>query len=106
MLSLYGMDPESAMHKQVSGVRSVKVAPIVRRLPDAPTVTFARGHEIELTVDPRYFEGFSPFILGAVLEEFFSRYANINAFTETTLRILGRGEIKRWTARLGRRPVL
>jgi type VI secretion system protein ImpG len=106
MLSLYGMDPEIAMHKQIDGVRSVKVAPIVRRLPEAPTVTFARGHEIELTCDPRYFEGFSPFILASVLEEFFSRYAGINAFTETVLRIQGRGEIKRWTARLGRRPVL
>jgi type VI secretion system protein ImpG len=106
MLSLYGMDPEVAMHNQINGVRSVNIAPIVRRLPDAPTVTFVRGHEVQLTCDPRQFEGFSPFILASVLEEFFARYASINSFTETVLRVQGRGEIKRWGTRLGRRPVL
>lgn len=106
ILTLYGTDPESAMFNQIQGIRSVRVAPIVRRLPDAPTVTFARGHEIELTCDPRFFEGFSPIVLGAVLQEFFARHASINSFTETVLRVQGRGEIKRWPARLGRRPLL
>ena len=45
-------------------------------------------------------------VLGAVLQEFFARHASINSFTETVLRVQGRGEIKRWPARLGRRPLL
>jgi type VI secretion system protein ImpG len=106
ILGLYGMNPEASIHKQIEGVRSVSVSSIVRRLPDAPTVTFVRGHEIQLTCDARYFEGYSPFVLTAVLEEFFSRYSSINSFTETVLRIQGRGEIKRWKTRLGRRPTL
>jgi len=46
------------------------------------------------------------FVLGAVLEQFFARYASINSFTETALRSLGRGEIMRWVPRCGTRPIL
>jgi type VI secretion system protein ImpG len=65
-----------------------------------------RGLEITLTCEERYFEGTSSFVLASVLEAFFSRHASINAFTETVLRVTGRGEIMRWKSKLGRRPVL
>jgi type VI secretion system protein ImpG len=46
------------------------------------------------------------FLLGAVLERFFSKYVSINSFTETALKTVQRGEIARWPARIGRRPLI
>jgi type VI secretion system protein ImpG len=106
MLELYGITPESPMRKQLEGVRSVKVTPIVRRMPTKGPVTVGRGLEVELICDERSFEGTTPFVLAAVLEEFFARHASINAFTETVLHITGRGEIMRWKPRFAQRPVL
>lgn len=106
MLELYGIGEESPLRRQLEGISSVGVEPIVRRMPARGPVTMGRGLEINLTCDARYFEGTSPFVLASVLEEFFSRHASINAFTETVLRITGRGEVMRWKSRLGRRPVL
>lgn len=106
MLELYGIAPESPMRKQLEGVRTVKVSPIVRRMPTKGPVTVGRGLEVELTCDERSFEGTTPFVLAAVLEEFFARHASINAFTETVLNVTGRGEIMRWKPRFAQRPVL
>lgn len=106
MLELYGIGEESPLRGQLEGIRSVAVLPIVRRIPTRGPVTMGRGLEITLTCDERYFEGSSSFVLASVLEEFFSRHASINAFTETVLRVTGRGEIMRWKSKLGRRPVL
>ena len=40
------------------------------------------------------------------LERFFSKYVSINSFTETALKTVQRGDIARWPARIGRRPVI
>ena len=106
MLELYGIGEESPLRRQLDGISSVAVAPVVRRMPARGPVTMGRGLEITLTCDERYFEGTSPFVLASVLEEFFTRHASINAFTETVLRVTGRGEIMRWKSKLGRRAVL
>ncbi|TFW33903.1 type VI secretion system baseplate subunit TssF [Massilia horti] len=106
MLELYGLDPQSAMRKQLEGIRAVRVAPVVRRVPARGPVTMGRGLEIELTCDERSFEGSTPFLLASVLEQFFTRHAAINSFTETVLRTSARGEIMRWKPRFGQRPVL
>ena len=50
--------------------------------------------------------GGSAFLLGSVLNQFFSRYVSINSFTETALRALGRGEINRWMPQWGTSPTL
>jgi len=106
ILSLYCFDDESPLRNQIKGIRSIKIDSVVRRMPNTKTITFARGHEIELTVDQKYFEGFSPILLANVLEQFFARHANLNSFTEMVLRVQGKGEVKRWSARLGRKPLL
>jgi type VI secretion system protein ImpG len=106
MLELYGIDPQSALRKQLEGIRAARVTPIVRRMPARGPVTMGRGLEIELTCDESSFEGSTPFVLASVLEQFFTRHAAINSFTETVLRTVGRGEIMRWKPRFGQRPVL
>lgn len=106
MLALYGIGDESPLRRQLEGISSVAVVPIVRRMPARGPVTMGRGLEITLTCDERYFEGTSSFVLASVLEEFFIRHASINSFTETVLRVTGRGEIMRWKSKLGQRAVL
>jgi len=76
----------------------------VRPLPVAGPVNFVRGLELTLECDETAFEGTSVFLLGLVLDQFFSKYVSLNSFTETVLRTSQRGQVMRWPARLGRRP--
>jgi type VI secretion system protein ImpG len=106
MLHLYARDNESVVRRHLEGLRSVRVEPITRRMPGRGPVTFGRGMEIRLSCDERAFEGSGAFLLASVLEEFFARHASLNSFTETALDAVGRGEVMRWPARFGQRPLL
>ena len=103
LLGLYGDLSEPAIRQQVDGVRSIHSRPITRRLPGPGPTTFARGLELTLELDKAAFEGSGVFLLGAVLEEFFSKYVSINSFTETIVRSSDGEEVKRWPTRIGRR---
>ena len=105
-LSLYVDPSDASMLRQLSGIRRLACEPIVQRLPDAGPIAFGRGVRVSVTVDERAFSGESPFLLGAVLEQFFARYASINSFTQFALQSLQRGPLATWQARIGRRPVL
>jgi type VI secretion system protein ImpG len=119
VLELYASSADISARKQIEGIRSVQVRPVVRRLPAPPddagpegrgartsALAFGRGLEIAVEVDEMAFEGGSAFLLGSVLSHYFSRYVSINSFTETALRSLGRGEINRWVPHWGARPTL
>ncbi len=113
LLELYAAGTDASARKQIDGIRSVQVSPVVRRLPQPSrsqagnsTLAFGRGLEITVEVDELAFEGGSAHLLGSVLDHFFSRYVSINSFTETVLRSQGRGEINRWGPQWGVRPTL
>ena len=106
MLTLYCDEFDSGALRQVEGVKSVGTRPIVRRIPVPGPITFGRGLEITLTCDDGAFEGTGAFLLGAVMQQFFTRYVSINSFTETVLRTLERNEVARWPTRLGTRQTL
>jgi type VI secretion system protein ImpG len=106
LLSLYADLSDPAHRKQIDGIRSTAVSGITRALPVAGPTTFGRGLEVEVTCDETAFEGSGAFLLGAVLQRFFTKYVSINSFTETVLRTVQRGEIMRWPARLGLRHTL
>jgi type VI secretion system protein ImpG len=105
-LQLYALPAEEGMRRQVDGIRSVKVARVVRRLREPGPLAFGRGLEIDVSVDELAFEGASAFLLGSVLDRYFARHVSMNAFTETVLRSEGRGEINRWVPQWGARPTL
>ena len=105
LLKLYGDAGDAPTRKQIEGVRNVASQTITRRIPTAGPITFGRGLEIRVTCDEGAFEGTGIFLLGAVLEQFFARYASINSFTETVLSSVDRGEVMRWPARIGRRQI-
>lgn len=106
MLELYASGADVGTKKQIEGLRSVRTRPSVRRLPFRGALAYGRGIEIELEVDELAFQGASAFLFGTVMERFFARHASINAFTETVLRTVTRGEIMRWVPRCGERPIL
>ena len=106
LLALYADPADQHLRSQVEGVRSVVSRPVVERVATEGTVSYGRGLELTLTLDDAAFRGTGAFMLGAVLEQFFARYVAINAFTQTVVRTVDRGEIVRWPARSGRRPIL
>jgi type VI secretion system protein ImpG len=106
LLALYGDSGDDVIRRQIQGVHSVTSQSVTRRLPLPGPAAFGRGTRITLTCDETAFEGLGVFLLGAVLERFFSKYVSINCFTETALRTVQRGEVARWPARIGRRPLV
>src|SRR5258706_11345235 len=106
MLGLYAQTGDAGVRKHIEGVHSVKVHPVVRRLPMGGPICFGRGLEIELNVDEIAFQGHSSYLFGAVMEQFFARHCSLNSFTETVLTSPQRGEIMRWVPRCGQRPTV
>ncbi len=106
LLTLYGPLAELSVRRQIDGVHSVQALPVTRRAPIPGPIAFARGLEVTLTLDEAAFEGSGVLLLGAVLEQFFAKYASLNSFTETVIRSTERGELMRWPARIGRRHTL
>jgi type VI secretion system protein ImpG len=106
LLELYAPSADASARRQIEGIRSVRVEPVVRRLPMPGPLAFGRGVEINVAVDELAFEGGSAYMLGAVLDHYFARHVSINSFTETVLRSEGRGEINRWLPHWGARPTL
>ena len=105
MLSLYGIDPRSRLHKHIDGVVAVTSGHAIHRVPVRGPIAFGRGTEIVLTLDERAFEGSGVMVLATVLERFFARHASLNSFTQLALHSLTRGELKRWTPRIGLRAI-
>lgn len=106
LLKLYGDVGDPVVRKQIEGMRQIQTKAVTRRVPAPGVVSFARGLEVSLTLQESQFEGMGVFVLGAVLEQFFARYVSMNSFTETVIRSEERGEIMRWPAKIGQRPVL
>ncbi|MFZ1325236.1 MAG: type VI secretion system baseplate subunit TssF [Candidatus Contendobacter sp.] len=106
LLALYGDLTDDGIRKQIDGVISIQTTPITRRAPISGPIAFARGLEVAVALDESAFAGAGIFLLGAVLELFFAKYASINSFTETVVKSTERGEIMRWPARIGRRQTL
>ena len=96
---------DALARRQALGVRRVAVTPRTRRLPVPGPIVFARGLEVQVTVDETAFAGGSAFLLGAVLEQFFGRLASMNTFTELVLVSETRGEIRRWPTRMATRQL-
>ncbi len=106
MLELYSALADPATRRQIEGVQGVGLKPVTRRMPRPGPLVFGRGVEITVTLDETAFAGAFAFLLGRVLERFFSRHVGLNTFTETVVQSLQRGELARWAPRAGDRPVL
>jgi len=106
ILALFAGSADVGLKRQIEGVRSVGVRPVVRRHPVAGPIAFSRGLEVRVTVDDLSFEGGSAVLLGSVLHQYFSRHVSMNSFAQTVLSSLTRGDVMTWAPRLGARAVL
>jgi len=106
ILSMFGNMFDSATERKIRGVRSVNSRPVIRRVRERTGIGAGRGLEVTVMLDEKAFEGSGAFLLGAVLDRFFSEYAALNHFTETIISTTERGQIMRWPVRMGsRRPL-
>jgi type VI secretion system protein ImpG len=106
ILALFADLSDAVTERRIRGVRSVESRPITRRVRALSGVAAARGLEITVTIEDKAFEGSGVFLLGAVLDRFFTEYVGLNQFTQTVIRTPERKEIMRWPPRLGRRQAL
>lgn len=106
LLTLYANRHDHGIRKQIEGVLNIASRNAVRRVDAVGPIVFGRGLEITLSLEESAFEGSGVFLIGAVLEQFFARYASINSFTETVVKTTERGEIMRWPIRMGRRNTI
>ena len=106
ILSVFADLSDSAIERRIRGIRSVDSQPVIRRMRERSGSGIARGTEVTVTFDEKAFEGSGAYLLGAVLDRFFSEYAALNHFTQTVIRTNERGVIMRWPTRAGaRRPL-
>ena len=105
ILRLYAPTGDAGAQRQIDGVRSVKLQPVVRRLPMPGPITFGRGVAVTLEADDLSFEGASAFLLGCVLERFVARHVSINGFTQLRVHSPSRGDILNGRPRCGTRPI-
>lgn len=106
MLELYVDSGRSADMRQLEGILSVKTKPAIRQVKFRSHIEVAHGMQVTVRIDEAAFEGSGAYVLGAVLERFFARYATVNSFTETVLESVQRNEIQRWPVSIGQRSTL
>lgn len=104
LLELYAGAADAGVRPQIGGVRSVRIEPVCRQLPQAGPPMFGRGVGVSLLLDESSFAGASTYLFGAVLDQFFARHVSLNSFSELAIATLQRGEVKRWPPRIGGRP--
>jgi len=101
LLGLFADLSDVVTESRIRGIQGIRSRSIVRRLRQETGFNAARGIEITVTIDEKAFEGNGIFVLGAVLDRFFSEYSSINSFTETVIESVQRGQVKRWPPRAG-----
>lgn len=106
LMYLFAMACDPATKRQIEGLRQVATKPVVRRHPVPGPIAFARGIEIQLTLDELSFEGSSAFLFASVLHHYMARHVSMNTYAQTVLQSLTRGEVMRWLPQPGARPVL
>ncbi len=106
LLGLYARLGTDGADAQVAAIQKLTVNEVNRRVPGRGPIVFGRGVRLDLMIDEVPLAGVSPWLLGAVLEQFFARHVGLNSFTEFVLRSTQRGQIAHWHPRIGRRPTV
>jgi type VI secretion system protein ImpG len=111
ILRLHSFSDAPSIHQQVEGIHEMQTRPIVARVKHADWRGFCQGTQIVLKFDESLYAGSGPFLLGAVLQQFFGLYASVNSFTQLVIHSLqrdseGEGEWKRWPPLAGYQQVI
>lgn len=106
LMNLFALACDAATKRQIDGLRQVETRPVVRRHPVPGPIAFARGIEVQLSVDELSFEGGSAFLFASVLHHYLARHVSMNTYVQTALHSLTRGPVMRWSPLVAARPVL
>ncbi|TFG61407.1 MAG: type VI secretion system baseplate subunit TssF [Deltaproteobacteria bacterium] len=91
-----------ANRKRIDGIQEVESVSADRIVSGTPI----RGQEFILSLRQDHYAGPGDlFLFGCVLDHFLGCYASINHFTRTTVREVMKGDVYRWPARIGNRPL-
>ena len=104
LLGLYSPLGRRGIEGQADSVRSMRLTPMVCRVPQRGPIVFGRGVAIETTVDASAFAGRSPWLFGAVLEQFMARHVSINSAIQFRLSTMQSGPFATWPVKQGARP--
>lgn len=95
MLELHNLSASPAMQRQIAGLTRVSSEPIVAHVGHDAWRGWRNGLKVRLELDYGHFIGTSPVLFAGVLAHFFSLYASVNRFVQTSLVRDGR-EIHTW----------
>ena len=94
---------EQAHARLLDGIKGAHGVPSSMLVDGMPV----RGLDVELNVDEELLGGEGEtFLLGSVLNEFFTQYVSLNAFSRLKVKGAKRGEVFQWPARIGKRAIL
>ncbi|HEY0006425.1 MAG TPA: type VI secretion system baseplate subunit TssF [Pyrinomonadaceae bacterium] len=107
ILRLYCFSDRPSTQQQIAGIREMSCRKVMGHTGDEAWRGFCRGTEIALTFDEDMYVGSGAFLLGAVLNNFFSLYASVNSFTRLVIKSKQReGVWKRWPSMAGDKIIL
>lgn len=107
ILKLYSSADRPSTQQQIAGLVGLECRKVVRHVGADAWRGFCRGTEVTLEFDEEMYVGSGAFLLGAVLDKFFSLYASINSFTQLRIKSRQReGVWKEWPPTAGEKIVL
>lgn len=105
-LALYAGRGDPALARHARAVARVSARPVVERLPIDGPLCFGRGTEILLEIDEGLLSGHSRLLVTRLLAALFARYAAVNAFVRTRVRLQQSHEEVTWPVTVGNRSLV
>lgn len=105
MLVLHNPAGHAPVQRQIAGIAGVSSESVVAHVGTDRWRGWRNGLHVRLEVDEAQFVGASPVLFSGVLAHFFSLYASVNRFVQTTL-VCGGREIHTWRPTTGNPLVL
>ena len=107
ILRLYDFSDSSVIRQQIEGILELSAKRVVRRPTTMGWHGFCRGLEITLLLDEDKYVGSGVFLFATVLERFLGLYANLNSFTQLSVKTRQREKVlKQWPPRAGEQILL
>jgi type VI secretion system protein ImpG len=106
MLRLYVAEENDLKGAQIRALKTALAEPIFRRVDSLGPIAYARGLNVRLQFDESPFNESGVFLLGSVLNRFFSQYVTMNSFVQTELATVQRGRVYSWPIVKGMRQML
>jgi type VI secretion system protein ImpG len=105
MLVLHNLGAHAPAQRQIAGLAAVSSEPIVAHVGSDRWRGWRNGLGVRIELDDASFVGASTVLFSGVLAQFFSLYASVNRFVQTSLVRDGR-EIRTWRPTMGSPLVL